>query len=95
MYDYLLGGKDDFEADRAAIAGLMKMVPNARTGARENWAFLGRAVRYLVAEAGVLCRVGRRYRLPLPPAGGRIVGHTGNRAVAPGEKSHFTGFAPP
>jgi S-adenosyl methyltransferase len=28
-------------------------VPNARTGARENRAFLGRAVRYLVAEAGV------------------------------------------
>src|ERR1700733_1113293 len=53
MYDYLLGGKDHFEADRAAIAGLMKTVPNARTGARENRAFLGRAVRYLVAEAGI------------------------------------------
>ena len=53
MYDYLLGGKDHFEADRAAIAGLMKTVPNARTGARENRAFLGRAVKYLVAEAGI------------------------------------------
>ena len=52
MYDYLLGGKDHFEADRAAIAGLMKTVPNARTGARENRAFLGRAVRYLVASHG-------------------------------------------
>jgi hypothetical protein len=53
MYDYLLGGKDHFEADRDAIAALLKAVPNARTGARENRAFLGRAVRYLVAEAGV------------------------------------------
>jgi len=53
MYDYLLGGKDHFEADREAIAGLLKSVPNARTGARENRAFLGRAVRYLVAEAGI------------------------------------------
>ena len=53
MYDYLLGGMDHFEVDRAAIAALMKAVPNARTGARENRAFLGRAVRYLVAEAGI------------------------------------------
>jgi hypothetical protein len=53
MYDYLLGGKDHFEADRAAIAGLLKAVPNAGTGARENRAFLGRAVRYLAAEAGI------------------------------------------
>ena len=53
MYDYLLGGKDHFEADRAAIAALLKAVPNARSGARENRAFLGRAVKYLVAEAGV------------------------------------------
>ncbi len=53
MYDYLLGGKDHFEADRKAIGALLKSVPNARTGARENRAFLGRAVRYLVAEAGI------------------------------------------
>jgi hypothetical protein len=53
MYDYLLGGTDHFEADREAIGALLKAVPNARTGARENRAFLGRAVRYLVAEAGV------------------------------------------
>jgi hypothetical protein len=40
MYDYLLGGKDHFAADRDAIANLLKAVPNARTGARENRAFL-------------------------------------------------------
>jgi hypothetical protein len=53
MYDFLLGGTDHFEADREAIAGLLEAVPNARTGARENRAFLGRAVRFLVAEAGI------------------------------------------
>jgi hypothetical protein len=53
MYDYLLGGKDHFEADRQAIEALLQAVPNARTGARENRAFLGRAVQYLVAEAGI------------------------------------------
>src|SRR6201992_1347978 len=53
MYDYLLGGKDHFAADRDAIGQLLKAVPTARTGARENRAFLGRAVRYLVAEAGI------------------------------------------
>jgi S-adenosyl methyltransferase len=53
MYDYLLGGKDHFEADREAIGALLQAVPNARTGARENRAFLGRAVAYLVAEAGI------------------------------------------
>jgi hypothetical protein len=53
MYDYLLGGKDHFKADRDAIAGLLRAVPTARTGAGENRAFLGRAVRYLVAEAGI------------------------------------------
>src|SRR6201996_6912851 len=53
MYDYLLGGKDHFAADRDAIGQLLKAVPTARTGARENRAFLGRAVRFLVAEAGI------------------------------------------
>src|SRR6201982_2162846 len=53
MYASLLGGKDHFEADREAIAALLKAVPNARVGARENRAFLGRAVRYLVEEAGI------------------------------------------
>jgi hypothetical protein len=46
-------GKDNFAADREAIGGLLKAVPNARTGARENRAFLGRAVRFLAEEAGI------------------------------------------
>jgi hypothetical protein len=53
MYDYYLGGKDNFAADRATAQELMQVVPTIRAAARENRAFLGRAVRYLVTEAGV------------------------------------------
>jgi hypothetical protein len=53
MYDYYLGGKNHFAADREAAEKALAAVPTARTGARENRAFLGRAVRYLAAEAGI------------------------------------------
>jgi hypothetical protein len=53
IYDYLLRGKDNFPADRAAAEQLLALVPEARAGAQENRAFLGRAVRYLAAEAGI------------------------------------------
>jgi S-adenosyl methyltransferase len=53
IYDYLLGGKDNFPADRAAAHELLALVPEARAGARENRAFLGRVVHYLVGEAGI------------------------------------------
>ena len=53
VYDYLLGGKDNFAADRAAAEAGLRANPNSRIPPRENRAFLGRAVRYLAAEAGV------------------------------------------
>jgi hypothetical protein len=53
IYDYLLGGKDNFAADRAAAEEGFKVNPNGRTAARENRAFLQRAVRYLAGEAGI------------------------------------------
>ncbi len=53
VYDCLLGGKDHFSVDRKIAEALVRTVPAARTAARENRAFLGRAVRYLVAEAGI------------------------------------------
>ncbi len=52
-YDYLLGGKDNFEADRANAEMLAKVYPAARTTALENRKFLRRAVTMLAAEAGV------------------------------------------
>jgi hypothetical protein len=53
IYDYLLGGKDNYEPDRQAAAELARLVPEAATIARENRAFLQRAVKFLAAEAKV------------------------------------------
>jgi hypothetical protein len=53
IYDYFLGGKDNFAVDRETAQQAMKAWPSVRTAARENRAFLGRAVRYLAEEAGV------------------------------------------
>src|SRR6201996_2609177 len=53
MYDYFIGGKNNFAADRETAEKMLVAQPGARTGARENRGFLGRAVRYLVEEAGI------------------------------------------
>jgi S-adenosyl methyltransferase len=53
MYDYYLGGKDHFAVDREVAEQAMRSWPAVRIAVRENRAFLGRAVRYLVKEAGV------------------------------------------
>ncbi|MGY1435489.1 SAM-dependent methyltransferase [Streptomyces reniochalinae] len=53
MYDYLLGGKTHYPADRAAAVKATEGWPGLPTAARANRAFLHRAVRYLVREAGV------------------------------------------
>lgn len=53
MYDYYLGGKNHFAADREVADRVLSTMPQARTVARENRAFLGRAVRFLAAEAGI------------------------------------------
>jgi hypothetical protein len=53
VYDYWLGGKDNFAADRALGDAIIAAMPSTRFAARANRAFLGRAVRYLAAEAGI------------------------------------------
>ena len=53
VYDYLLGGKDNFAADRAAAEQGIKANPASRTPPRENRAFLRRAVRFLATERGI------------------------------------------
>ncbi|GAB2622589.1 hypothetical protein Aab01nite_26550 [Paractinoplanes abujensis] len=52
-YNYWLGGKDNFAADRESGDLLAKSYPAARIAARANRDFLRRAVRYVAAEAGV------------------------------------------
>ncbi|TDB83934.1 SAM-dependent methyltransferase [Actinomadura sp. KC216] len=53
MYDYYLGGKDNYAADREAAEKVIAVMPGSQAGARANRAFLVRAVRYLAAEAGI------------------------------------------
>ena len=53
MYDYLLGGKDNFEADRVAAEKVLALVPGLRRAAVENRRFLRRVVRFLAAEVGI------------------------------------------
>jgi hypothetical protein len=53
VYDYMLGGKDNFAADRALADAVTAAMPSAPFMARANRAFLGRAVRYLTKEAGI------------------------------------------
>ena len=53
IYDYFLGGKNHFAADRETAEKILQTNPAIRIAARENRAFLGRSVRYLAAEAGI------------------------------------------
>lgn len=53
VYDYWLGGKDHFAADRALGDAITAIVPTTLAGTRANRAFLSRAVGYLVREAGI------------------------------------------
>ncbi|CAM5341854.1 SAM-dependent methyltransferase [Streptomyces fumanus] len=53
MYDYYLGGKDNYAADRAAVEELDKVVPSTRALALNNRRFLQRVVRTLAQEYGI------------------------------------------
>ncbi|MGW2637131.1 SAM-dependent methyltransferase [Streptomyces sp. NPDC001348] len=66
IYDYLLGGKDNYEVDRRAGDELAAAAPEARSGVRANRAFLRRAVRYVVGS-GVRQILDVGTGLPTPP----------------------------
>jgi hypothetical protein len=53
VYDFLLGGKDNYAADRAAAEAIIEVSPVVFACVRANRAFLRRAVRYLAREAGI------------------------------------------
>jgi hypothetical protein len=53
VYDYFLGGKDNFEADRVAAEAANDAFPRTAESARAARAFLRRVVRFLAAEAGI------------------------------------------
>jgi len=71
VYDYLLGGKDNFAVDREAAEQAMLVNPAVVPTARANRAFLARASRYLTAEAGLrqFLDIGTASPGPASPAG--------------------------
>ncbi|MFF2846164.1 SAM-dependent methyltransferase [Streptomyces sp. NPDC058001] len=53
IWNYWLGGKDNYDVDRAAGDQIRQLHPGIGDYAREDRLFLGRAVRHLVADAGI------------------------------------------
>jgi hypothetical protein len=53
VYDYCLGGKDNFAADRAAAEEFVRAMPGILPAVRASRAFLARAVRFLAGDCGV------------------------------------------
>ncbi|MFI5083160.1 MAG: SAM-dependent methyltransferase, partial [Streptosporangiales bacterium] len=53
IYDYLLGGKDNFAVDREAARQLLTVTPDMAGVVRDNRSFIGRVVRHLATEGGI------------------------------------------
>jgi len=81
IYDFWLGGKDNFEVDREAGRRAAEANPAMYEGVRGNRAFLARSVRYLAGEAGVTQFLDLGTGIP---AGNNT--HEVAQAVAPGSR---------
>jgi SAM-dependent methyltransferase len=82
VYDYWLGGKDNFAADRAAAEQVMRVMPEILDTVRGNRQFLVRAVRFL-RDAGIRQFIDIGSGLPSSPNVHEIAqeGDTGARVV--------------
>jgi hypothetical protein len=89
MYNYFLGGKDNYAADREAAEAWREIDPDIVFGARANRAFLGRAVRYLTADAGI--RQFLDIGTGIPTAGNT---HEVAQAIAPDSRVVYVDYDP-
>jgi hypothetical protein len=89
MYDYYLGGKDNYAADRTAADAWVQVFPDVAFTAQANRAFLGRVVRYLAGEAGM--RQFLDIGTGIPTAGNT---HQVARAVAPESRLVYVDYDP-
>ena len=89
IYDYLLGGKDNFAVDREAAKQLLAVTPDMAGIVRDNRSFIGRVVRHLADEGGIRQFLDRRRRC-------RPQGLAGELVVDPalGGGQRVTGAAP-
>jgi hypothetical protein len=89
IYDYWLGGKDNFAADRKAAEQAYAAYPGVVSGARANRQFLARAVRHLAADAGI--RQFLDIGTGIPTANNT---HEVAQAVAPGSHVVYVDYDP-
>ena len=89
IYDYWLGGKDNYAADRRAADDAIAAYPGVVTGARANRQFLARAVRHLAADAGI--RQFLDIGTGIPTAGNT---HEVAQAVAPESRVVYVDYDP-
>jgi hypothetical protein len=89
VYDYLLGGKDNYAADRAVAEATLKVNPDLAPSAHANRAFLGRVIRYLAAEAGI--RQFLDIGTGIPTAGNT---HQVAQAIAPESRVVYVDYDP-
>jgi hypothetical protein len=80
IYDYLIGGKDNFAADRAEGERLLAVSPRMARLARDNRAFVGRAVQWVASQG-----VGQFLDLGAGLPSGTST-HQAAQAVAPGAR---------
>jgi S-adenosyl methyltransferase len=78
VWNYMVGGRDNFEVDRRAVRRLLAAAPVVRHMGRAGRAYYRRAVTYLAAEAGIRQFVD--VSLGMPTSG---VTHQAAQAVAP------------
>src|ERR1700755_2661073 len=89
VYDYWLGGKDNFAADREAAEAVIAVRPSIRFDIRANRAFLARAVTYLAGEAGI--RQFLDIGTGIPAAGNT---HEVAQAIAPESRVVYVDYDP-
>lgn len=95
VYDYWLGGKDNFAADRKLAEQFKAADPAVVAGVRSNRAFLGRAVHYLTTEAGIRQFLDIGTGGPLRPRGWSTSTATRSCCCTPGRCWPATRRGPP
>jgi hypothetical protein len=89
VYDYLLGGKDNYAADRAAAEAALRVNPDLAPSAYANRAFLRRVIRYLAGPAGI--RQFLDIGTGIPTAGNT---HQVAQAIAPESRIVYVDYDP-
>ncbi|WP_084530873.1 SAM-dependent methyltransferase [Nocardia miyunensis] len=89
MYDYYLGGKDNFQCDRTAAEQVERAFPTIKLCARVNRAFMHRATRYLAAEHGIRQFLDIGTGIPTQPNLHQVA-----QAVAPEARVVYADFDP-